>query len=168
MIRGLADVHVVREIHPPRYGRRVRLPALEGEGRIANTQDAVRVLKNLGILSPVEHFVCIFLDNRQSPFGFSAWPGAVGEVAVYPQNVFRQALLACAAMIVVGHNHPSGDPSPSSLDQNLTDQLVVAGSALSIPILDHVIVSDERYFSFDAWGRIADARQRYTRFREAM
>ena len=66
--------------------------------------------------------------------------------------MFRAAILANAAGIVAGHNHPSGDPTPSPDDIALTRRLVTAGEVLGVPLLDHIIVGDGRYYSFKEVG----------------
>ena len=68
--------------------------------------------------------------------------------------MFKAALLANAAAIILCHNHPSGDPSPSVDDVQLTRRLVDAGTLLGVDVLDHIIVGDSRYYSFKEAGRL--------------
>jgi DNA repair protein RadC len=68
--------------------------------------------------------------------------------------VFKPALLANAGALVLSHNHPSGDPTPSANDFDMTAKLVAAGTLLGIQILDHIIVGDRRYVSFKEIGRM--------------
>lgn len=74
--------------------------------------------------------------------------GTLNLALVHPREVFREAVVECAAGVVLIHNHPSGDPAPSEEDSKLTRQLVRAGEALGIPVLDHVIIGSGRHFSF--------------------
>ncbi len=74
--------------------------------------------------------------------------GTLNLALVHPREVFREAVVESAAGLVLLHNHPSGDPAPSEEDVKLTSQLVRAGEALGIPVLDHVIIGADRYFSF--------------------
>lgn len=74
--------------------------------------------------------------------------GTLNLALVHPRDVFREAVVESAAGIVLVHNHPSGDPAPSDEDIRLTRQLVSAGEAVAIPVLDHVILGDDGYFSF--------------------
>ena len=78
--------------------------------------------------------------------------GTLDTVLVHPREVFKAALLANAAAIVVAHNHPSGDPSPSPDDRDMTRRLVAAGGVLGIAVLDHIIVGDGGYYSFKESG----------------
>jgi DNA repair protein RadC len=73
--------------------------------------------------------------------------GSVDTSVVHPREVFRAAATAGAAAIVLFHNHPSGDPTPSTDDVVLTQRLVRAGDLMGIQVLDHVIVAESRYHS---------------------
>ena len=74
--------------------------------------------------------------------------GTLNLALVHPRDVFREAIAESAAGIVLLHNHPGGDPTPSAEDVKLTRQLVRAGEAVGIPVLDHIILGAGRYFSF--------------------
>ena len=74
--------------------------------------------------------------------------GTLNLAVVHPREVFRAAVVEGAAALVLVHNHPSGDPSPSEEDVRLTHQLIRAGENLGIPVLDHVILGDGRHYSF--------------------
>lgn len=78
--------------------------------------------------------------------------GILNSSLVHPREVFVCAIVARAAAIVLCHNHPSGDPSPSADDRSVTDQLVAAGRLLDIPVVDHVIIGRGRYTSFAEAG----------------
>ena len=73
---------------------------------------------------------------------------------VHPREVFREAASASAAAIVLFHNHPSGDPTPSPDDLALTTRMVNAGDIMGIDVVDHVILADQRYFSLVEAGRL--------------
>jgi DNA repair protein RadC len=78
--------------------------------------------------------------------------GILNGSLVHPREVFRAAIAEAAAGIIVVHNHPSGDPTPSADDRAVTRQLVDAGRLLDLPVYDHVIVGGERYVSFAEAG----------------
>ena len=82
--------------------------------------------------------------------------GTLTASLVHPREVFRDAIRNAAAAIVLVHNHPSGDPSPSAEDRNVTERLRSAGLLLGIRVLDHVIVADSGYFSFREAGEAFD------------
>jgi DNA repair protein RadC len=74
--------------------------------------------------------------------------GTLDTSLVHPREVFRAAITESAASLILVHNHPSGDPSPSAEDRAVTRQLAEAGRLLGIPVLDHVVIGDGRYVSF--------------------
>lgn len=80
--------------------------------------------------------------------------GSLNANIVHPREVFRTALLESAAHIIVAHNHPSGDPTPSREDAEITKKLLEAGRIIGIDLLDHVIIGDGRHFSMKEAGHI--------------
>jgi len=78
--------------------------------------------------------------------------GLLNSALVHPREVFRAAIAEAAAGIIVVHNHPSGDPTPSAEDRAVTRQLVEAGKLLDLPVYDHVIVAGDRWLSFVGAG----------------
>jgi DNA repair protein RadC len=80
--------------------------------------------------------------------------GTLNATVVEPRDVFREALLGAAAAVVVFHNHPSGDPSPSPDDVALTRRLAAAGTLMGIDLVDHIVLGDARYCSFKEMGRL--------------
>ena len=78
--------------------------------------------------------------------------GLLDSSLVHPREVFRAAISEAAAGIILVHNHPSGDPTPSAEDRAVTRQLVAAGQLLDLPVYDHVIVAGDRFVSFATAG----------------
>jgi DNA repair protein RadC len=74
--------------------------------------------------------------------------GTLDTAGIEPRDVYREAVLSGAAAVVVFHNHPSGDPTPSPEDRNLTQRLTAAGVLMGIDMIDHVVLGDGRYWSF--------------------
>jgi DNA repair protein RadC len=100
-----------------------------------------------------EHFLVVLLNSKNKVMALKqVSEGSLSSSIVHPREVFSPAVEFHAAAILVGHNHPSGDPSPSKDDKVLTEALVETGKILGIPLLDHVIVGDGRYYSFKAEG----------------
>ena len=90
-----------------------------------------------------EHFVALYLDARSRVKGACVVSiGTLSASLVHPREVFRPAIVAGAAAVIVAHNHPSGDVTPSAEDREATRRLVRAGELLGVPLLDHVIVAD--------------------------
>ena len=97
-----------------------------------------------------EHFVVFFVDQKNRVIGVHTVSiGSLTASVVHPREVFKAAILANAAAIVCGHNHPSGDVQPSREDRATTKRLVDAGKLLGIEVLEHIIIGNEGvYFSF--------------------
>lgn len=74
--------------------------------------------------------------------------GTLNSVLVHPREVFKSAILSNASSIILAHNHPSGDPEPSRHDIEVTKRLAEAGNLMGIEVLDHIVVAENRYFSF--------------------
>ncbi len=108
-----------------------------------------------------EHFVVLLLDtHRHLVRRCTISKGTLNRTMVHPRDVFRDAIIGNASSIILAHNHPSGDPTPSRPDRELTRELINAGCALHIPVLDHIIIgtasttNTRPYFSFREHGLI--------------
>ena len=98
---------------------------------------------------PNEVFVILCLSTKCRVLAYhEVSRGTIDATLVHPREVFKAALLGNAATLVLAHNHPSGDPTPSPDDQHLTRRLVDAGRILGITVADHVIVGEGRWVSF--------------------
>lgn len=96
-----------------------------------------------------EHFVIFYLDTRNQEIKREIISvGSLNANLVHPREVFEPAVRYLAAQVIIVHNHPAGDPSPSQEDLEITKQLVEAGKLLGIELKDHVIVSKTNFFSF--------------------
>lgn len=104
---------------------------------------------------PVERFGVLLLDTRHRLLRARILSvGSLDASVVHPREVFREAIVAGAAAIVLFHNHPSGDPSPSRDDLSLTRRLITAGDLVGIDVIDHVVLADSRYTSMKELGRL--------------
>jgi DNA repair protein RadC len=102
---------------------------------------------------PVEEFHVAVLDaQHRLDRDILVTRGILNSSLVHPREVFREAIAERAAAIVLVHNHPSGDPTPSQDDRAITAQLVAAGKLLDIPVADHLIIGKGRYLSFSEAG----------------
>lgn len=98
---------------------------------------------------PREHFAVVYLDVRHRPIAVhDAAIGTNEGCPIDPRAVFGPALQLSASAIVVAHNHPSGDPTPSAEDRAVTERLKKAGELLGVRLLDHLVIGDGRFFSF--------------------
>ena len=104
----------------------------------ANLPNSVRFNKD------VENFVVLFLDTRRKIIGFDVISqGTLNTLLVHPREVFKSAIILNAAAIIIAHNHPSGEPTPSEADIRTTRDLIRAGQLLKIEVLDHVILGEK-------------------------
>lgn len=135
------------------YGERkeVRKPVLSSEDAVAAFR---AVLKSN---AERETFLALPLDARKRPLADAQVVslGTANGVAFHPRDVFAMAVRWNATGIVVAHNHPSGCPTPSKRDDALTEGLVDAGKVMGIPLLDHVILGTDSYYSYSDEGRLA-------------
>ena len=95
-----------------------------------------------------EHFVVIMLDGRHRPIGYQVVSiGTATASLVHPREVFQAAVGLGAVALIIAHNHPSGDPTPSLEDREVTERLIRAGDLLGIRLLDSVVVAESAYHS---------------------
>ncbi len=136
-----------------RTWRRVRLSLVREHAdrpyAVRHAGDVVGLMRAFLRDDPRERFAVVYLDGRHRPIAVhDASTGTAGSCIAHPREVFGPAVALSATAIVVAHNHPSGDPTPSAEDRAVTDRLRAAGDLLGIELLDHVVLGDERYFSF--------------------
>ncbi len=103
-----------------------------------------------------EHFLAFYLNSRNQLIRFETVSiGTLSASLVHPREVFAPAIESTAAALIVAHNHPSGDCAPSPEDKVATRRLKESGELLGIPLLDHLIVSSSRFFSFRENGLLS-------------
>lgn len=104
-----------------------------------------------------EKFKAIFLDAKNRIIEEETFfEGTVDTSAVYPREILKNALKCNASAVIFVHNHPSGDPEPSESDREITKELVFAAGTMQLKVLDHIIIGNNRYFSFADRGLIED------------
>ena len=102
-----------------------------------------------------EHFLVMYLDQSFHELKVECISnGGTTNVIADPRIIFKQALNHGATCIILGHNHPSGNPRPSKDDRQLTQKIVSAGKLLDIAVIDHIIIGNERYYSFRDHGEM--------------
>jgi DNA repair protein RadC len=136
-----------------RTWRRVRVSLVRESAEqpyaVRHAGDVVGLLRAFLRDDPRERFAVVYLDTRNRPIAVhDAHVGTCDSSPVHPREVFGPALSLSATSIVVAHNHPSGDPSPSAEDRAVTARLRDAGELLGVRMLDHLVMGDGRYYSF--------------------
>lgn len=106
---------------------------------------------------PEEHFIILSLDTHNKIIGvFDNTCGGASACAISPAEVFRVGLASNATALIIAHNHPSGDPTPSDADDETTARLRAGGEIVSIPVVDHIIVGDHSYYDYMMESSILD------------
>lgn len=125
-------------------------------GRVLRSaRDATAALAATLEHEPSEVFAILCLTTKNRVIAYhEVSRGALDCTIVHPREVFKAALLANASGIILAHNHPSGDPTPSPDDLALTQRLQESGAILGIHVLDHIVIGDGRSVSFRETGRL--------------
>ena len=145
---GIGRVRAAQLVAALELGRRTLAHAPSARLRIRGPEDAAAYLMPRFGSRGVEHFGIMLLDAKCRVIRTAVLAvGTLNGTIVEPRDVFREAAIGGAAAIVIFHNHPSGDPTPSPADVALTRRLVAAGSLLGIEVVDHLILGDVRYAS---------------------
>ena len=133
--------------------RRIALP--KDYQTIANSEDAADFLNKLLCLETQEKFLVLSLNSKNQLLNVeTVFVGTLNSTVVHPREIFKSALKHAAAGIIVAHNHPSGDPTPSREDISATMTIKEAGQVMGIPLLDHLIIGHGRWTSLRANGVI--------------
>jgi DNA repair protein RadC len=154
-VTGLGLAKASRLTAAVELGRRTLASAPGTRVRLRSPRDAAAYLLPTFGARPVEHFGVVLLDTRHHVLKTTVIAvGTLNATVVHPRDVFREALLAGAAAVMVFHNHPSGDPSPSSDDVELTRRLAAAGALMGVDVVDHIVLGDARYCSLRETSRL--------------
>jgi DNA repair protein RadC len=146
-VRALA-VHAALEL-----GRRLAAEGVDDGEPMRGPRDVWRFYApRLEGLTVEEFHVAVLDAQHRLERDVMVSRGILNSSLVHPREVFREAIAERAASIVLVHNHPSGDPTPSPDDRAITSQLVSAGRLLDIPIQDHLVIGRGRYLSFAEAG----------------
>jgi DNA repair protein RadC len=122
---------------------------------IRNSDDVVAILGDELLKADREKLVCLMLNTKNVVIGIDTVSvGSLSASIAHPREIFKSAILKNAAAIILSHNHPSGDPSPSQDDIRLTERISKAGEILGIKLLDHVIIGALGIYSFSNAGRL--------------
>ena len=141
-------VHAALEL-----GRRMAAESRDEGAPVRSPRDVYAVFASRLEDLPVEEFHVAVLDaQHRLERDVTVTRGILNSSLVHPREVFREAIAERAAAIILVHNHPSGDPTPSADDRVVTEQLVAAGRLLDIPVHDHVIIGRGRFVSFAEGG----------------
>ena len=147
--KGIGEAKAITISAALELGRRRQLTQVSTKPKITSSQDAYACLYSLMEDLGHEEFKILLLDrsNKVTKIETVSIGGVAGTVAD-PKIIFRKAIEEGSSGIILAHNHPSGNLKPSQADITLTKQMVAAGKTLEINVLDHLIISEQGYFSF--------------------
>lgn len=152
-IKGIGSAKALQIQASIELGRRLARTTMSDTITIRSPQDvSTYLMEDLRYLQK-EHFVCLFLNTKNHVIGKETLSmGSLNASIVHPREVFRAAIKRSSASIICVHNHPSGDPTPSPEDIQMTARLVEAGQIIGIEVLDHIILGDQNFVSLKEKG----------------
>ena len=154
-VAGIGRAKSAQVLAAVELGRRTLSHAPSARVQLRTPREAAAYLLPQFGSRPVEQFGLVLLDTKHRVLRATVLAiGGLNATGVQPREVFREAALGSAASIVMFHNHPSGDPTPSPDDVELTRRLVAAGLVMGIEVVDHIILGDVRYWSFKEMGQL--------------
>jgi DNA repair protein RadC len=152
-IRGIGAAKAMQVQAGIELGRRLARSTDTAKPVIRSPRDAADLLMDELRYLKKEHFVCLFLNTKNHLIGKETLSiGSLNASIVHPREVFRAAIERCSASLICAHNHPSGDPTPSREDIDITRRLEEAGNLLGIDVLDHIVIGDGRWISMKESG----------------
>ena len=152
--KGLGPAKVTQLKAALELGKRLQKEQVWDRTQIRSPKDVANLLMlDMGLLEQ-EHLRVLLLDTRNRLLAtHNLYVGNLNSSVVRVGEIFREAIKANSAAIIVAHNHPSGDPTPSSQDVAVTEQIVRAGQLLNIDVLDHLIICRNRFVSLKERGQ---------------
>lgn len=148
-IKGIGLVKAIELISVVELSKRIYRNSDKTFIKISSCNDVFINYKDLFLGVKQELFYCLYLNNKNYVIERKLlFMGTINRSVVHPREIFKNAYLCSASGIICIHNHPSGDVTPSLEDKRLTKALVDISRIQNIPILDHVIIGEDDYFSF--------------------
>ena len=139
----------VREVSVKYIGKKIESP------RIGEPEDVAKFMRKVIGENSREKFIALYLDGAHFPIGYDVIGiGQIDRCNVDGAEIYRRALLAGAKALIVSHNHPSGELTPSTADLSITSALKAGCKTIGISLLDHVIFSDREHYSMQVAGQV--------------
>lgn len=152
-IKGIGEVKATQLLAAVELGRRLAQKQVNERFTIRSPHDAATYLMPDMTSLQQEHFVVLFLNvKNQVIHRQTIFIGSLNASIVHPREIFREAVKRSAASIICAHNHPSGNPTPSPEDIEVTKRLQEAGYIIGIDLVDHLIIGDHQYVSMKEKG----------------
>jgi DNA repair protein RadC len=160
-VRGVGRARAAQVIAAVEFGRRTLVREAAERAQFTTPVSMAAYLLPLYGACTVEQFGIVMLDSKARIIRTKLVSvGSIDSTIVEPREVFREAAASAAARIILFHNHPSGDPTPSKDDLVLTARMIHAGEIMGIDVIDHIILADQRYYSLLESGNSLLPRRR--------
>ena len=154
-IKGIGEVKAMELLSAIELGKRILLKEKNPLKKLDNPKKIFEHTKYLFYDLKQEYFYAIYFNNKQQLIGEKLlFIGTINKSITHPREIFKEAYLLSASSIVVLHNHPSDDLTPSKEDLVFTNNLISLGNLQGIPVIDHIIVGNNNYYSFYEQGKI--------------
>lgn len=148
-IKGIGQIKAVELIAAIELGKRVYTKDKIVGKRIKTNKDVYDYFEKILIDKKQEYFYVLYLDNKKQVITSKLlYIGTINGSVAHPREIFKSAYLNSASFIICVHNHPSGDPTPSKEDVIFTNNLIEIGKLNNIPILDHIVIGNNSFYSF--------------------
>ena len=148
-IKGIGTVKAIEILASLELGRRVYYKNVKQKVKLNNTTLVFEQFKNLFINETQENFYALYLNTKTELISYKLlFKGTINTSVVHPREIFKYAFLESASSIIVIHNHPSNNTTPSKEDIELTNKLFEIGNIMAIPVIDHIIIGIDNYYSF--------------------
>jgi DNA repair protein RadC len=152
-VKGIGPVKAVEIAASVELGKRLAALSDDEKPVVRSPQDIVNLLMPELRDAKREHFKSALLDTKNRVMKIvTVSIGTLDSSLVHPREVFKDAIISSASSLIVAHNHPSGDPTPSNEDVRVTRRLLEAGQLLGIDLLDHIVLGDNRFISLKERG----------------
>ena len=148
-IEGIGEVKAIKLVAIVELSKRIYLERLEIKDRLDTPELIFKKTKYLFNNLNQEYFYALYFNSKQELINYKLlFIGTINAAKVHPREIFKEALLLNSPNIILVHNHPSGNLSPSREDISLTKRIKEAGQLMGVKVLDHIIVTQSDYFSF--------------------
>ncbi|WP_226583378.1 RadC family protein [Halobacillus litoralis] len=154
-IKGIGRAKAVQVMSAIEIGKRMQKMKPAERYMIRSPEDGADfIMEEMRDLKQ-EHFICLFLNTKnQVLHRQTIFIGSLNASIVHPREVFKEAVKRSAASIICAHNHPSGDPTPSQEDIQVTRRLKECGKMIGIELLDHIVIGDRKFISLKEKGYV--------------
>ena len=154
-IKGIGNSKAIELLSAFEIGKRVNNESFMTQNKLHSPESIYLYLKSDLEMKTQEHFIALYLNTKGELLKKETlFIGSLNSSLIHPREIFKHAVLNSAAAIIICHNHPSGDPTPSKQDLEITKLIHKNSLMMDIELLDHIIIGKDRYYSFKEKGQI--------------